>query len=167
MEDSDYDSDDENWNFVPEAIATSGFNSEQRHLLEKYLIAQNYEKMDEEVIFDVAGLLYSLNDTGFMSKLAFNQNFQSQLLQKCFSYGKAGLFTQTTFMQRVRDLRTARSVNYSARDGPIFCISPGPKFQKIFSGPKKTFFVSGPVLGSTSSGPWIPAKGSKSNGCTG
>ena len=102
MEDSDYDSDDENWNFVPEAIATSGFNSEQRHLLEKYLIAQNYEKMDEEVIFDVAGLLFSLNDTGFMSKLAFNQNFQSQLLQKCFSYGKAGLFTQTTFMQRVQ-----------------------------------------------------------------
>ena len=58
--------------------------------------------MDEEVIFDVAGLLFSLNDTGFMSKLAFNQNFQSQLLQKCFSYGKAGLFTQTTFMQRVQ-----------------------------------------------------------------
>ena len=142
MEDSDYDSDDENWNFVPEAIATSGFNSEQRHLLEKYLIAQNYEKMDEEVIFDVAGLLYSLNDTGFMSKLAFNQNFQSQLLQKCFSYGKAGLFTQTTFMQRVRDLRTARSVKHSVQVGPL-------------------------LLGPIGSGPWIPAKGSKSTGCTG
>ena len=76
---------------------TSPLQSSHRNLLASLLLQQDFSIMPESIILEVARLLYILNESVEVSRLAFDRLFQHKLLRRCLKFGEKGATINNAF----------------------------------------------------------------------